>query len=70
MKFGSSKLQEKLQPEIKKAEIDPRFKQGVYYAKEASHVAVKVSGFLGKQNCCNFLLNVTNNEDNGISQKV
>ena len=48
MKKGSDLLQEKLKPEDKPSEIDPRAQQGVYYARQATGAAVKVSGFVGK----------------------
>ena len=46
---GSAKLKERLEPESQPAHIDPRAQKGVYYARQATGVAVKVSGFIGKE---------------------
>ena len=44
---GSTKLKDQITPDEKEAEIDPRIKKGVYYTKQATGVAVKVSGYIG-----------------------
>ncbi|XP_077984237.1 spartin-like isoform X2 [Glandiceps talaboti] len=43
---GASKLRQQLQPEEKPTEVDPKYQQGVEYAKQATGVAVTVSKFL------------------------
>ena len=46
---GSTKLQEHIQPDERPREIDPAAQKGVYYARQATGAAVKVSAFLGKE---------------------
>ena len=48
VKYGSDKVRANLQPEAREREIDPRAQQGIYYTRQATGAAVKVSGFLGE----------------------
>ncbi|XP_006815587.1 spartin-like [Saccoglossus kowalevskii] len=43
---GAAKLREQLQPNEQPTEVDPKYQKGLEYAKQATGVAVKVSGFL------------------------
>nr|XP_006815586.1 PREDICTED: spartin-like [Saccoglossus kowalevskii] len=42
----AAKLREQLQPNEQPTEVDPKYQKGLEYAKQATGVAVKVSGFL------------------------
>lgn len=46
IRFGSEKVREKLKPEEKAKEIDPRIQQGARYARSGANVAIKVSSFI------------------------
>lgn len=48
MKKGSTLIQEKVNPQEEPSKIDPRAQQGVYYARQATGAAVKVSGYISK----------------------
>ena len=50
MKKGSEKLRARLNPEENPRPVDPRVQKGVQYVRVGSHVAVKVSSFIGKMN--------------------
>ncbi|XP_070198501.1 spartin-like isoform X2 [Littorina saxatilis] len=43
---GSNKLREKLKPETEAKPVDPRVQKGMVYARNATHVAVSVSGYV------------------------
>ncbi len=47
LKKGSAKLREHIAAEENRPDIDPRAKKGLYYTREATGVAVKVSSFAG-----------------------
>lgn len=47
VKYGSNKLREHMAPAAEPSVIDPRARQGAYYAHKATHCAVKVSSFVG-----------------------
>lgn len=49
---GASKARQKINPEDKPVVVDPRVKEGLRIAREASGVALKATGFLGD----NFIL--------------
>lgn len=44
---GASKARQKINPEDKPVVVDPRVKEGLRIAREASGVALKATGFLG-----------------------
>ncbi|XP_054721908.1 spartin-like [Uloborus diversus] len=46
---GASKAREKISPEDKPVAVDPRVRQGLVIAREASGVALKATGFLVKK---------------------
>ena len=48
IRVGSEKIKEKLKPEEHAKQIDPRVQQGVHYVRRGTHVAVKVSSYVGK----------------------
>ena len=47
LKKGSDKLQGSLKPEDEPSKIDPNVQKGAHYARQATHAAVQVSGYLG-----------------------
>ncbi|CAC5381555.1 SPG20 [Mytilus coruscus] len=49
IKVGSEKIKEKLKPEEKAKDIDPRVIQGVQYVRRGTHTAVKVSSYVVKK---------------------
>lgn len=49
IRVGSEKIKEKLKPEEKAKDIDPRVIQGVQYARRGTHTAVKVSSYVVKK---------------------
>lgn len=44
---GASKAKQKINPEDQPVVVDPRVKEGLRIAREASGVALKATGFLG-----------------------
>lgn len=46
---GASKARQKINPEDKPVVVDPRVKEGLRIAREASGVALKATGFLGRK---------------------
>ncbi|XP_033742321.1 spartin-like [Pecten maximus] len=46
IRFGSEKVREKLKPEEKARDIDPRIQTGARYARSGANVAIKVSSFI------------------------
>ncbi|OWF51065.1 spartin-like [Mizuhopecten yessoensis] len=46
IRLGSEKVRERLKPEEKAAEIDPRLQSGARYARSGANVAIKVSSFI------------------------
>ncbi|XP_067663056.1 spartin-like [Haliotis asinina] len=46
IKYGSGKLQQQLRPEDRPRTVDPKVQKGAMYARQATHVAVKVSSFV------------------------
>ncbi|CAH1777610.1 unnamed protein product [Owenia fusiformis] len=49
LKFGSAKLKQHIKPDELKKDVDPNVIKGVEVARQATGVAVKVSGFLVKK---------------------
>lgn len=45
---GSEKFQEKYRPAERMHKVDPRVQKGVMYARQATHGAVKVTGYVGE----------------------
>ncbi|XP_060070248.1 spartin-like [Ylistrum balloti] len=46
IRYGSEKVRERLKPEEKEKEIDPRIQKGARYARSGANVAIKVSSFI------------------------
>lgn len=46
IRYGSEKMREKLVPEEKARDVDPRIQTGARYARSGAHVAIKVSSFI------------------------
>ena len=47
LKKGSSALRDQIKPEEEEKKVDPATQKGIYYARQATSGAVKVSAFIG-----------------------
>ena len=47
LKKGSTALREQIKPNEEKTKVDPKTQKGIYYARQATSGAVKVSYFIG-----------------------
>ena len=47
LKKGSTALRDQIKPEEEEKKVDPTTQKGIYYARQATSGAVKVSAFIG-----------------------